>query len=207
MSIEFTGALIPVVSDRGVSLPASVVAIGAFDGVHQGHQSLIRAAITQARAGSVPAVVWTFDPPPKVLFGRARPLSTLDDKLARIAQLGPDMIVVASFTRSYAARYAADFMADLARINPACIHVGADFRFGAGQSGDTAQLAERFDVSIANPVRCTTGEVVSSTRIRALRQSGDHSRAAELQACPGFGALIAGRTQTIDIRHQEDPHA
>lgn len=206
MSLDFSGAPVRVVSDRGLSLDASVIAIGAFDGVHRGHQSLIRSAVANARHLGLPAVVWTFDPPPKVFFGRARPLSTLEDKLARIAQLGPDMIVVASFTKSYCARAAGTFMDDLARLGPRRIHVGADFRFGAGQSGDTALLARRFDLCIGAPVRCAAGEVVSSTRIRALRRAGAHRDAADLQACPGIGALLAGRLQTFDTRLQEDPH-
>lgn len=206
MSLDFNGAPVRVTSDRDLTLDRSVVAIGAFDGVHRGHQALIRAAIRDARAQGVPAVVWTFDPPPKVFFGRASRLSTLDDKLARIAQLGPDVIVVASFTKRYCARSAEAFMQDLDRIRPRRIHVGADFRFGARQSGDTDLLGRRFELCIGSPVRCAAGEVVSSTRIRALRQAGDLVHAAALQACPGIGALIAGRLQTYDTRLQEEPH-
>lgn len=206
MSLDFNGAPVRVVSDRTLRLDGSVLAIGAFDGVHRGHQALIRTAVRDAREAGLPAVVWTFDPPPKVFFGAAERLSTLDDKLARIAQLGPDWIVVASFTRTYCARTAGDFMTDLARLEPQRIHVGADFRFGAKQSGDTALLARRFEICIGTPVRCDAGEVVSSTRIRALRQAGDKERADALQACPGTGALIAGRLQTRDTRLQENPY-
>ena len=81
--MDFSGTGTRVVTDRQIALPASVAAIGAFDGVHRGHQHLIRAAIRDARARGVPSVVWTFDPPPKVFFGRARQLVALDQKLAR----------------------------------------------------------------------------------------------------------------------------
>ncbi|EPX76605.1 FAD synthetase family protein [Salipiger mucosus] len=206
MSFQFTGRPTLVVSDRDLSLPASVVAIGAFDGVHQGHQQLISEAVRDARAEGVPAIVWTFDPPPKVFFGRAARLSTLDDKLARIARLGPDLIAVASFTASYCARSAGAFLGDLARIGPRRVHVGADFRFGAKQTGDVELLAARFETRLARPVVCAGGEPVSSTRIRALRRAGDIAGAAVLQSCPGPAALLAGRLQMHDTRYEEDPH-
>ena len=72
--MDFTGIQTRILSDRQAHLPASVMAIGAFDGVHRGHQQLIRSAVAEARAVRVPSVVWTFDPPPKVVFGRAKPL-------------------------------------------------------------------------------------------------------------------------------------
>lgn len=203
MSFEFSGMQTRVVTDRQARLDASVVAIGAFDGVHRGHQQLIRDTIADAQWQGVPAVVWTFDPPPKVFFGRAAQLSPLHDKLARIARLGPDLIVVASFNATYCKRPAEAFLGDLARIAPRRIRVGADFRFGAGQAGDIHQLAQRFEVQCAAPVCCSAGEVVSSTRIRAMRSAGDADRAATLQACPGPAALLAGRQQMQDTRFQE----
>ncbi|MFW5828802.1 MAG: FAD synthetase [Planctomycetota bacterium] len=203
MSFEFSGAQTRVVTDRQVRLDATVVAIGAFDGVHRGHQKLIRDAVADARAQEVPAVVWTFDPPPKVFFGRAAQLSPLQDKLARIALLGPDLIVVASFNATYCKRPAESFLDDLARIAPRRIHVGADFRFGARQAGDIQRLARRFEVQCALPVRCSAGEVVSSTRIRAMHSAGDSDGAASLQACPGSAARLAGRQQMQDMRFQE----
>ena len=109
--MDFSGTGTRVVTDRQIALPGSVAAIGAFDGVHRGHQHLIRAAIRDARARGVPSVVWTFDPPPKVFFGRARQLVALDQKLARIGLLGPDWIVVAPFHAAYARRSAEAFLA------------------------------------------------------------------------------------------------
>jgi riboflavin kinase/FMN adenylyltransferase len=198
MTMHFTGPQTRVVADTDIQLPAAGVAIGAFDGVHAGHQHLIRTAIEDARAQRVSAVVWTFDPPPKVFFGRAEQISPLNEKLARIATMGPDVIVVASFSRTYCRRSAAEFQADLARINPMCIHVGADFRYGTKQSGDTQLLAQCFHVKVAKPVYCKDGQVVSSTRIRQLMHGGDLSRAAQLQACPGPAALLAGHLQVLD---------
>ncbi|WP_172328228.1 FAD synthetase [Mangrovicoccus sp. HB161399] len=197
--LDFCGDATRVLPDHAVRLAASVVTIGAFDGVHLGHQSLVRGAVAEAREIGVPAVVWTFDPPPKVMFGRAEPLVSTAGKLARLAALGPDVIVLASFTRAYAARPAAAFLADLARIAPRRVHVGADFRFGAGQAGDVALLARHLPVHVPRKLCCPAGVPVSSTRIRALLRAG---RPAEAQALMtgGFPARAAGHRLIEDFR-------
>ncbi|WP_417679845.1 FAD synthetase [Roseibium sp.] len=204
--MNFGGHKTRVLSDGQLSLHASIVTIGAFDGVHRGHQRLIGDAVEEARHAGLPSVVMTFDPPPKVFFGRAARLSRLDDKLARIAQLGPDYVVVASFTRSYSARSPERFLADIARFGPRRILVGADFRFGAKQAGDVALLARHFDVRLAETLHCRAGEVVSSSRIRALRSEGRATEAAQLQGCRGAAALLAGRLQIQDMRYGEASH-
>ncbi|WP_225026691.1 FAD synthetase family protein [Xinfangfangia pollutisoli] len=204
MGLDFSGEKRRVVTDRQIALAASVVAVGAFDGVHRGHQDLIRAAVAEAAERRLPAVVWTFDPPPKVHFGRAARLMPLGEKLSRIAALGPDWIVVAPFTTRYAGRSAADFIADLARIAPARIHVGADFRFGAKQSGDVALLARHYALAQAKPTCCCAGETISSSRIRALRAAGAHDEAAALLAAPPPWQMLGAALSTTDIRHKDD---
>lgn len=204
MGLDFSGEHLRVVTDRQIALTASVVAIGAFDGVHRGHQDLIRAAIAEARESRLPAVVWTFDPPPKVHFGRAARLMPLAEKLSRIAALGPDWVVVAPFTTLYASRSAADFIADLARISPARIHVGADFRFGTRQTGDVALLAQHFPLAEVQTTCCCAGEVISSSRIRALRAVGAHDAAAALLGAPPPWQMLGAALTTTDIRHMAD---
>lgn len=199
--MDFVGQTTRVVTDRQIDLADSIMAIGAFDGVHRGHQHLITGAIKEARAVGTTSLVWTFDPPPKVVFGRAEQLCTLEEKLARIAHLGPDMIVVARFDRLYAARSAGAFLDDISRANPRRIHVGEDFRFGHKQSGDVARLGDRFDVLVPTPVACADGKVVSSTRIRALRAAGQRAEADTLQGPFDMACQLAGRLLTTDLRH------
>lgn len=203
MLLDFTGCRTQVLRDDQIDLPASIVTIGAFDGVHRGHQALIGRAVQQARAAGLPSVVWTFDPPPKVVFGRARQLAPVQEKLARIARLGPDYIVLAHFNRAYAARSPAAFLADLARVGPQRIHVGADFRFGAKQAGDVDLLAQHFHVALAAPVLCAQGDTISSTRIRALQEAGDTDQAAALQGDSSPSALLSGAMLTDDKRQGE----
>lgn len=154
-------------------LSGCVLAIGAFDGVHRGHQQLVRATVASARRKGLPAVVYTFDPPPKVAFGRAAALIPLEEKIARLGVLEPDHIVVAAFDEAYRQRSARAFIAELGLLNPHLIWLGADFRFGVGRTGDRDLLGRFFAVRTLGPVRCAAGEVISSSRIRGLRQAGD----------------------------------
>lgn len=193
MLTEYDGIRTAVHPEGHLTLARSVVTIGAFDGVHRGHQALIRTAVARAQALAVPSVVWTFDPPPKVFFAGAEQLSTLEDKLARIGMLCPDYVVVASFTDAYRRRSADAFLEALAQVNPLELHVGADFRFGAGQSGDTTVLAQRFNVRIFDPVRCGAHQVVSSSRIRDLRAQGLRAQADHIHGQPTPDRLWAGR--------------
>lgn len=203
MSLDFAGCPTRIMRDDQLELSSSIVTIGAFDGVHRGHQALISRAVTEARERNLPSVVWTFDPPPKVFFGRAQRLTPLSEKLARIARLGPDFIVLSSFCRTYAARSAEAFLANLSWIGPKRIHVGADFRFGTKQSGDTALLASHFDVALAPAVLCEQGVTISSSRMRDLREKGHLNEAVSLQGKLPSSSLLCGALLTEDLRHEE----
>lgn len=155
-------------------LDGAVVTIGAFDGVHLGHQALIRSACAAAGRRGVPAVVWTFDPPPKVFFGRATLLCTAHEKVERISVLRPDHLILSHFDGAFRARTAETFIEDLHGMNPAEVWVGDDFRFGAMQAGDVDLLARHFNVRMMEPVHCEKGERVSSSRIRDLWRAGQY---------------------------------
>ena len=154
-------------------IAASITCIGAFDGVHRGHQALIGQAVAAGRASGVPVVAWTFDPPPKVFFGRAPPLMSPVEKVARLAELGVDHIILSRFDDAFRAQTAEDFLALLARLNPVEVRVGDDFRFGARQSGDVTLLAQHFTVHLLDPVHCEKGDRISSSRIRQAWSEGD----------------------------------
>ena len=104
--------IIKVNSDTG-NLPPTVATIGFFDGVHRGHQYLIRNVVEEARRSHMTSTVITFDRHPRqVLQSDYRPklLTTLDGKLLQLSKTGCDQAAVLSFSREMAALSARDFM-------------------------------------------------------------------------------------------------
>lgn len=156
-----------------MKLSGSVIAIGAFDGVHQGHQSVIREAVERSEILGVPSLVYTFDPPPRFYFQGVRILTPVEEKLNLMGQLGVDHVVVAPFDEFYVSRPPIDFIKDLMNFNPLEIIVGNNFRFGKDRVGDIHLLANYFNVRVIEPVCCTGGKVISSTRIRELISQGN----------------------------------
>jgi riboflavin kinase / FMN adenylyltransferase len=186
MGTGFDSTAVAFHRDGELALDACVVTIGAFDGVHRGHQELIRQTIAAARQRGVAAVVYTFDPPPKVYFGQAEALISLREKLERIATFAPDHVIVADFNQLYVRRTAADFLTELQRLQPHEVIVGEDFRFGSCKGGTAQLLRQHFNTRVLPPVRCGNGEIVSSSRIRSLRRSGLAAAAAALENWRGI---------------------
>ncbi|MBT2737186.1 FAD synthetase family protein [Bacillus sp. ISL-7] len=166
--------------DGVLTLSGSVIAIGAFDGVHKGHQAVIKQAVEKSRVYQVPSVVYTFDPPPRNFFKGVQILSPIQEKVSRIAKLGVDYIIVASFDEWYATRPPEDFICELSKLNPVEISVGSDFHFGKNRAGDVNLLEKYFHINITSPVYCKGGKLISSTRIRQLIAEGDFQQSYSL---------------------------
>jgi riboflavin kinase/FMN adenylyltransferase len=157
-----------------------VLTIGVFDGVHLGHQALIRGVVQQARALGGLAVVLTFHPHPRSVVAPESSwgyLCSLEERIARIAELGPDLLMVLRFTAELAATSAEDFVVELLRHTPLhTLYVGTDFSLGRGKQGDVAvleALGKRHGFAVRPaPQVCLDGQAVSSTRIRELVQAG-----------------------------------
>lgn len=167
-------------SHNTLNLAGSVVTIGAFDGVHLGHQSIIRRAVKQAKKLKVPSVVYTFDPPPRVFFTQVQMLSPIEKKIGVIEKLGIDHIIVASFDEVYARLTTQQFIDELKRLNPLELWVGPNFRFGNKQLGTFEHLSAEFPSYQYPLVCCDNGEVISSTRIRSLLQKDYTDQAKRL---------------------------
>ncbi|WP_209121064.1 FAD synthetase family protein [Alkalihalobacillus sp. BA299] len=157
-----------------LSLSASIIAIGAFDGVHLGHQTIIREMVEQSKHLNVPSVIYTFDPPPRVYFKNATPLSSIEEKFDKIVKLGVDHVIVANFNAQYLNRSVQHFMEELSSLNPQEIIVGNDFRFGNNRSGSIEHLKRSFTVRVIEKICCDKGRVISSTRIRELLLNGEN---------------------------------
>jgi riboflavin kinase/FMN adenylyltransferase len=183
---------------RGVCL-----AIGVFDGVHLGHQHIIRQTLTDARRQGALAVVLTFDRHPNAVVAPERVpslIQTLPQKLRAVAALGADAALVIPFDLAFSRQTGREFILHLAReLAPLrSICVGADFVFGHRRSGSVALLetlgAElQFTVHGLDSVTLH-GQVVSSTRIREFIQAGQLAAAGEMLGRPYAlaGRVVAG---------------
>lgn len=151
----------------------SAVAIGKFDGIHLGHQRLLQCILEQKKQG-LKAVVFTFDPPPAVLFGMAqdKELMTREEKRAAFERMGIDVLIEFPMTHETAAILPEKFIEQLLarQIHAAYIVAGTDVSFGAKGAGNAVLLqvmASKCDyqIEIIDKV-CHNGRVVSSTYVR-----------------------------------------
>ncbi|WP_287371075.1 riboflavin biosynthesis protein RibF [Oceanithermus sp.] len=163
-----------------------VVAVGSFDGVHLGHQSLLAKARTLAAQERLPLLVYTFDPPTKVFMRGVGMLSTLSEKLDLLREQGVDLALAVPFDEDFAARDKAAFLDDLVRLEARRLVVGEDFAFGRGRSGGPADL-ETVAPTLTVPLLDLGGAPVKSTRIRELLEQGDVEAARHLLGRP-YGA-------------------
>jgi riboflavin kinase/FMN adenylyltransferase len=176
----------------GWPLGPLAVAIGVFDGVHIGHQSLMRQTAERASAQRGRAVAATFDPLPIQALAPGAPPSALSDVEERAALLhaaGANDVAVFHFTKEFAALSADEFVRRLAGAGEVRqIFVGEDFQYGRDRGGNihtlsTAGQTLGFEVIVAAPVKLD-GQIVSSTRIRNAVLAGDVENAARFLGRP-----------------------
>jgi riboflavin kinase/FMN adenylyltransferase len=191
-------------------LTPSVVALGAFDGIHLAHTKIIATAVERARALGVASVVCTFDPNPAVVLRPERapaPIATLDENLERIGALGPDASLVIPFTPEFSKIEAEAFVEDVLRrpLGAREVVVGFNHTFGRGARGTATLLKELGDrhgvvVRVLPPLQ-VNGQTVSSSVIREALRDGDVEQARALLGRPyairGRVARGAGRGRTL----------
>ena len=171
----------------------SALTIGNFDGVHVGHIRILGEVVDIARRQGWRAVALTFDPhPTKVVAPERAPklLTTLETRLRLLEQAGLDAALVLPFTPEVARWEPEEFLQRVV-VGALCgraVAVGANFRFGRGQSGNVEALREfgtrfGYEVRVVDPV-CRRGELVSSSGIRRWISEGQVSRAGRLLGRP-----------------------
>lgn len=189
--------------DRLGSAP-SVCAIGAFDGVHVGHRTLIEAAIRDAQASDALSLAVTFDPDPAVVLNpdvSVRALLATSDRVRALLALGLDGVVCVDFTQEFSRHTYEEFVRDFlkSKLNCVGIHVGQNFRTGAGGLGDVEALgsyAQTLGISLcAHALQEMFEAPVSATRIRSLVSAGKVDVAAKLLDRPHIvrGVVEHGR--------------
>jgi riboflavin kinase / FMN adenylyltransferase len=172
---------------------AAVVALGIFDGVHLGHRAILGTAVAHARTERLPSIACTFDPHPIEVLQPGRPslpISTLDERLALIAETGIDTTVVIRFTDETAAMEPESFVSEVLsrRLHARDVVVGFNHTFGRGARGNAAlleKMGERlgFRTHVVPPY-AVDGVAVSSSGIRKALASGDVERAARFLGRP-----------------------
>jgi riboflavin kinase/FMN adenylyltransferase len=175
-------------------LRGASAAVGAFDGVHLGHQAVIAKAVEKARELGVPAAVVSFDPHPRRLFQpHAAPfrLMTPDQMARALAPLGVDFLYLLPFDAEMAAMTDAGFATDVlgAGLGVRHVSVGFDFTFGKGRSGSPEALARYgqdhgFTVSVTQRRDDDGGLKLSSSAVREALSAGDMTRAAAILGRP-----------------------
>jgi len=195
------------------------LAIGFFDGVHLGHQQIIRQTITDARRHNAVALALTFDRHPNAVVAPAHvpPLIySLPQKLRAIEALGPDALLLIHFDKKFSRQTGEGFIRrlarDLGRVQSLC--VGMDFVFGHQRSGNVALLrklgAETGFTVHGLAAVSLDGRIVSSTRIRAAVRAGDLDAASQMLGRPyaisgrvvkgdGVGRRLGFPTANLDV--------
>lgn len=206
----------------------AVITIGNFDGMHLGHQALLRQLRAEAQLRELRASVLTFAPHPREFFAKQRAgvvpakLHTLREKLEALAAAGVDETRICRFDVAFARLSPDDFVRTVlvGAMRARHILIGDDFRFGARRAGDFALLNAlgndyRFSVSSLDS-QCLAGERVSSSQVREALAAGDLVRAEALLGYPYAmaGRVVQGRqlgrtigvpTANVQIRHNPLP--
>ncbi len=171
--------------------PGCVLTIGNFDGIHGGHQKIIKALVAKANALGVTSIVISFSVPPESFFGRPKArLSSFRDKHLFLESLGVEKHLLIRFNKDFSQMSARSFVEDflLAKLKMRCCFIGDDFRFGKDRQGDYSMLESMaknsdFVAQKVNRVN-VNGQRVSSSEIRRLLRLGEFKMAEELLGRP-----------------------
>jgi riboflavin kinase/FMN adenylyltransferase len=213
MSIVFRSA-----NDARGHFGPCAVTMGNFDGVHLGHQFLVKTACRIAEHRGWASGVLTFDPHPRRVLVPDQPthlLTTLDERLALLTSAGAQQILILPFTRELAQLTPEEFVQQVLveTLGARAVIVGENFRFGHKQAGTCdvlRDLGEKFgfETQFLPQVRYR-GEVVSSSRVRRLIHQGHVARAGRLLGrCYGLSGLVVkgqgiGSKQTVPTLNLE----
>lgn len=188
----------------------TILTIGAFDGVHRGHQQLIEGVGRRARDLGYQSAVLTFNPHPDLVIHPERDrlyLTSMDERVELVGRYGADLLIVMPFTRETMSLSALDFMSSVCKaVALRELWVGWDFALGRKREGDLARLRQigqqlNYAVHPVSAFALDDGTPISSTRIRSALAAGDLETAAMLLgrqfAVQGLVALGDQRGRTI----------
>lgn len=179
--------------------PRAVVCVGTFDGVHLGHEAVIKEGVRQARAEELPLVLATFDQHPAAVLAPDKcppALAPLEENLRRCADLGVAATLVLTFDRELASTPAERFLEDILKgaLRADRLVVGHDFAMGKGREGNPDWLATHIPTTVVPPFEID-GHRVSSSNIRRAVAEGDMETATRLLGRPFelAGVIVGGQ--------------
>ncbi len=182
----------------------AVITIGTFDGVHTGHQQIIKQLIEEAKNVNGESIIITFHPHPRKILGASKEIkliNTIEEKIELLAAKGIDHLVVIPFTEKFSQQTAEEYINDflVAKFHPHTIIIGYDHRFGQGRKGDyhlMEDFCERCNYRLLEiPAHVLNAVSVSSTRIREAIINADISTANTLLGYDFFfeGLIVEGK--------------
>jgi len=186
-----------------------VLTIGNFDGVHKGHQRVISALVTKAKALNCVAAVLVFEPQPQELFAPDKAparLCRLRDKYALLAKLGVQRLICVNFNFKFASQSAEQFIEHLLveKLGIKHLIVGDDFHFGKNRAGDFAMLSQAgkaFGFEVTDTASCKMENCrVSST---AIRHALEQDNLADVENMLGRPYSIIGKVFHGDKRGRQ----
>ena len=184
--------------------PPSFLTIGNYDGIHLGHQAILKKLISESRGNNLLSSVMTFEPHPREFFSPKRApkrIISLREKLEYFDESKIDQVFIVNFNDEFSCKSYLDFIEILKKnIQAKKIIIGNDFRFGKHREGNIDKLKDNsVDVCVMNKIEYK-GERVSSTIIRDSLAVGDLKRAAMLL---GRSYSISGKVVHGDKRGRE----
>jgi riboflavin kinase/FMN adenylyltransferase len=192
---------------RGIeNLPVftnSVITIGTFDGVHEGHRKIISSLVNQARKVNGESVIITFDPHPRKVVKPDESLqliNTLEEKIELLTATGIDHLVIVSFTKEFADLTAKQYISDflIKNFQPNTIIIGYDHHFGKNRQGNFLLMEEKAPAYHYTLLEIPKHELehigISSTKIRTALLESDIATANKLLGYEFFfeGVVIHG---------------
>ena len=187
-------------------IPNPVVTIGTFDGVHLGHQKILRTLFDEAERVSGESVLFTFYPHPRmILFPEShgmKLLQTQEEKIEKLAEFGLQNLIIYPFSFDFSRLTALEFVRDILidKLHARKIVIGYDHQFGKNREGNIQYLkdiAETYDFEVIEIPAQDIDEVnVSSTKIREALLQGDVKRAADFLGQPYMlsGKVVRGKS-------------
>ncbi|MCC4227407.1 bifunctional riboflavin kinase/FAD synthetase [Zunongwangia profunda] len=182
----------------------TVVTIGTFDGVHAGHQKIIKRLVDSARANNLESVILTFFPHPRMVLQKEsgiKLINTIEERTDILEQSGIDHLVIHPFTMQFSRLTAREFVKEILveKLRAKKVIIGYDHRFGRNRTAninDLKRFGEEFDFEVEEITRQDIEEVaVSSTKIRTALEEGRVEKANNYLRHPFSlkGEVVKGR--------------